>query len=98
MIDLSKLSDDDLKALEASIQAERKSRADRRRQAAIDEIRKLAAEAEIVVSFGNGRTRRTRHPLRTGTTIQHPDDPSKSYTVGKGRPPAWVLRATRESR
>lgn len=52
MIDLSKLSDDDLKALESSVQTERKSRADRRRQTAMDEIRKLAQDAEIVVSFG----------------------------------------------
>lgn len=94
---LKSMSDGELGQVIAVAQGELKERAEKRREDAIEEIRRIAASVQIEVSInGAGRKpARVKPALRAGERYQHPSDPAKVYIVGKGRPPEWfdTLRA-----
>jgi len=94
---LKRLPDEELGQLIEMAQSELKERTEKRRQDAMDEIRRIAAAAQIQVRFSGPRKSARNHKaaLKAGERYQHPSDPTKVYVVGKGRPPEWfeTLRA-----
>ena len=89
---IKKLTDQELEGDIALAQAELKARADKRKQDTIEEIRRLAASVQLRVNISGPGTRSARNGkpmLKGGERYQHPTDPTKTYTVGKGRPPEW---------
>ena len=86
-MELTKLTDDQLRELIVTAERELQERADKRREEAIKEINRRAKEVGITVAIkGKKRTGKT---LKAGEKYQHPDDPTKVWVAGHGRPPKW---------
>ncbi len=87
-IDLSAMSDDELKALEDGIRRERARRENARKREAEKQIREIAAAAglavEIVGTSGRGRRTKSALPIK----YRNPNDPSQTWS-GRGKRPAW---------
>jgi DNA-binding protein H-NS len=86
-MELTKLTDDQITDLIASGQQVLQERADKRREEAIEEINRRAKEVGITVAIKSKK--RTGKTLKAGEKYQHPDDPSKVWVAGHGRPPRW---------
>jgi hypothetical protein len=87
-MDLKKQTDDQLREIIAFAQTELQERADRKREAAIEEITKLAREVNITIDI-KGAKHKNGKTLKAGEKYQHPDDPAKVWVAGHGRPPKW---------
>ncbi len=83
------LDDAQLRQVIQFAETELKNRAEDHKRSAMEQIRKLAAEARIQVTFRPGRRPRS---LKAGSIYANPADPTQRYVVGKGRPPAWFLK------
>jgi len=88
---LKKLTDDQLGEVITFAQTELQTRADTRREQAIEEITKRAKEAGLQISIkGKKHVANGKRNLKAGDRYQHPDDATKTWTVGNGRPPKWL--------
>ncbi len=86
-MELTKLTDDQITDLIACGQRELQDRTDRRRDEAIEEINRRAKEVGLTVAIkGKKKSGKT---LKAGEKYQHPDDPTKVWVAGHGRPPKW---------
>jgi hypothetical protein len=84
---IKKATDDELRQWMTQADAELKARAEKRKQDAIAEIKRIAGTVNIHVSIGGrGKAKST---LTAGDRYVNPDNPAERYTVGKGRPPGW---------
>ena len=93
---IRKLTDDQLGDVIIFAQTEQQERADKRREQAIEEITKRAKEAGLQITIkGKKHPTNGKRGLKAGDRFQHPDDPSKIWTVGNGRPPKWLDVAKR---
>jgi hypothetical protein len=87
---LSKLSDPELTQIIASAQGLLQARAEKRKSDAMEQIRLIAANAQIIVSFDAGRKPKGgKAVMRAGDRYVNPADATQSYVVGKGKPPHW---------
>lgn len=87
---LNKLNDAELVQMIAAAQGLLKSRDEKRRSDAMEQIRQIAANAQIIVSFDAARKPKGGKPvLRAGDRFINPADATQSYVVGKGKPPQW---------
>lgn len=87
---LSKFTDPELVQVIAAAQGLLQSRAEKRKSDAIEQIRQIAATAQITVSFDASRkSKGGKAVMRAGERFVNPADPTQSYTVGKGKPPHW---------
>jgi DNA-binding protein H-NS len=87
---LSKLTDPELTQVIAAAQGLLQARAEKRRNDAMEQIRQIAATAQITVSFDASRKAKgVKAALRAGDRYVNPADPNQSYMVGKGKPPHW---------
>lgn len=87
---LDKLTDPELVQMIAAAQGLLQTRAEQRRNDAMDQIRRIAATAQITVSFDAGRKPKGgKAVLRAGDRFVNPADATQSYVVGKGKPPQW---------
>ncbi|MEQ1883699.1 MAG: H-NS histone family protein [Bryobacteraceae bacterium] len=87
---LSKLTDPELSQVIASAQGLLQARAEKRKSDAMEQIRQIAATAQITVSFDAGRKPKGgKAVLRAGERFVNPADSSQCYVVGKGKPPHW---------
>jgi DNA-binding protein H-NS len=86
-MELTKLTNDQITDLIASGQQVLQERADKRREEAIEEINRRAKEVGITVAIKGKR--KTGKTLKAGEKYQHPDDPTKVWVAGHGRPPKW---------
>src|SRR4051812_17148416 len=84
---IKKATDDELRQWIAQADGELKARAEKRKQDAIAEIKRIAGSVNIHVSIG-GRSK-VKSALTARDRYVNPDNPAESYTVGKGRPPGW---------
>ena len=92
---LHDLNDQDLAQLISTAQGLLKTRVEKRRNDAMEQIRQIAASAKILVKFDGARKpRRGKTRLRAGDWYVNPDDASKFYVIGNSKPPRWfcVLR------
>ena len=92
---LHDLNDQDLAQLISTAQGLLKARVEKRRNDAMEQIRRIAATAKILVKFDGARKpRRGKAKLRAGDRYTNPDDASQFYVVGNSKPPKWfyVLR------
>ena len=92
---LHDLNDQDLAQLISTAQGLLKTRVEKRRNDAMEQIRRIAATAKILVKFDGGRKPRRGKPrLHAGDRYTNPDDASQFYVVGNSKPPQWfcVLR------
>ena len=86
--------DEQLTELIVAAQAELKERAEQRKRDAMEQIRQIAAGVQIEVRFAGQGARAARNgkaALKAGDRYVHPADATKSFIVGKGRPPAWFV-------
>ena len=89
---LTNMSDQQLAQLISTAQGLLEARLEQRKSKAMDQIREIAATAQIVVSFQGGRTsKRRRVALRPGDRYVNPGDISQSYIVGNGKQPTWFV-------
>ena len=96
---LNKLGDQELKQVIAAAQDLLLTRAEKRRNDAMEQIRKIAAEVQINVSFDGGRKVKTsKAALKAGDCYVNPADALQSYTVGKGKPPYWFAALREKGR
>jgi hypothetical protein len=87
---LSKLTDPELSQVIASAQGLLQARAEKRKSDAMEQIRQIAATAQITVSFDASRKPKGGKPvMRAGERFINPADANQSYVVGKGKPPHW---------
>jgi DNA-binding protein H-NS len=90
---LRKLNDDELDQMIVVAQTELKDRAEKRKQEAIEEIRRIAGSVNIQVTIGSATAKepmkKARPPLKAGDRYTNPENPAEVYIVGKGRPPGW---------
>lgn len=86
--ELKKQSDEQLRELIAVAQTELQERADKRRAEAIEEINRRAREVGLTIDI-KGQKHKNGKTLKAGEKFQHPDDPTKVWTAGQGRPPKW---------
>ena len=91
---IRKLTDEQLGDVMLFAQTEQQERADKRRDQAIEEITRRAKEVGLQISIkGKKHAANGKRGLKAGERFQHPDDPSKTWTVGNGRPPKWLNTA-----
>ena len=96
---LAKLNDQEIRQLIAAGQSLLETRAEKRRNDAMEQIRKIAADVQINVSFDGGRkVRSSRAPLKAGDCYVNPADKTQSYIVGKGKPPQWFAALREKGR
>ncbi|MCZ2154071.1 MAG: H-NS histone family protein [Bryobacterales bacterium] len=89
---LNKLSDPELIQVITAAQGLLQTRAEKRKSDAMEQIRQIAATAQITVSFDAGRRPKgAKVVLRAGDRFVNPADASQSYVVGKGKPPHWFV-------
>lgn len=89
---LNKLSDPELTQVIAAAQGLLHTRAEKRKSDAMEQIRQIAATAQITVSFDAARKgRSTKTLLQAGDRYINPGDAAQSYVVGKGKPPRWFV-------
>jgi hypothetical protein len=87
---LNKLTDPELVQVISTAQGLLQARADRCKSDAMEQIRQIAATAQIIVSFDAGRKPKGgKAVLKAGERYVNPADASQSYVVGKGKPPHW---------
>jgi hypothetical protein len=87
---LNKLTDPELTQVIAAAQGLLQARAEKRKSDAMEQIRQIAATAQIAVSFDAGRKAKgVKAVLRAGDRYVNPSDASQSHIVGKGKPPHW---------
>ncbi|MCA2968478.1 MAG: H-NS histone family protein [Acidobacteriaceae bacterium] len=87
---LNKLTDPELSQVIAAAQGLLQTRAEKRKNDAMEQIRQIAATAQIAVSFDAGRKAKSvKAVLRAGDRYVNPADASQSHIVGKGKPPYW---------
>jgi hypothetical protein len=91
-IEVKKQTDDQLREVIAASQLELQERADKRRAEAIEEINKRAKEVGLTIDIKGHKVKNGRN-LTVGDRFQSPDDPTKVWVVGNGRPPNWLDRA-----
>ncbi len=90
-IDLSKMSDDELKGLESAIRRERTKRENARKREAEKKIREIAAAVGLSVEIfaaGKGKPGGGALPPK----YRNPEDPSQTWS-GRGKRPAWFKEA-----
>jgi len=93
--------DEQLSEFILAAQAELKERAEQRKREAMEQIRQIAVAAQIDVRFAGPGGRAKKNPkavLKAGERYVHPGDATKSFTVGKGRPPAWFTDLQRKGK
>ena len=97
---IKQFKDEQLSEFILAAQAELKERAEQRKRDAMEQIRQIAAAAQIDVRFAapGGRAQRNGKTLKAGDRYVHPADATKSFTVGKGRPPAWFADLQRKGK
>lgn len=86
-MDLSKITDSDLRSLQAQIKEELKKREQDEIEKAREQVLEIARRIGIPVKQLVGSTR-----VKTGAVavrFRHPDVPSQQWT-GRGRQPKWV--------
>ena len=89
---LTKFTDPELVQVIAAAQGLLQSRAEKRKSDAMEQIRQIAANVQISVSFDAGRKPKSSKPmLRAGERYVNPTDVTQSYVVGKGKPPHWFV-------
>ena len=88
---LAAMTDGELAQVIEQAQTLLTTRAEKRKADAMEEIRRLAASVQIQVRFDAGLKPKASKAtmLKAGERYINPDDPSRSYTVGKGKPPNW---------
>jgi hypothetical protein len=87
---LTKLNDQELTQVIAAAQGLLQTRAEKRKSDAMQQIRRIAATAQITVSFDAARKPKGgKAPMRAGERYVNPAEASQSYVVGKGKPPNW---------
>lgn len=87
MESIKKATDDELRQIIVQADGELKARAEKRKQDAIAEIKRLAGAVNIHVSIGGRKA--AKLALTAGDRYINPDNPAEVYAVGKGRPPGW---------
>ena len=93
---MSKLNDQELTQFIAAAQGLLHARAEKRKSDAMEQIRQIAASAQISVSFDTAkRPKAAQAVLRAGDGYVNPADATQFHVVGKGKPPGWfaALRA-----
>ena len=89
---LNKLGDQELTQVIDLAQGLLQARAEKRKSDAMEQIRQIAANVQINVSFDAGRKPKSSKPmLRAGDRYVNPTDVTQSYVVGKGKPPHWFV-------
>ncbi len=89
---LTKLTDPELTQVIATAQGLLQTRAEKRKNDAMEQIRQIAATVQISVSFDASRKAKvSKTVLRAGDRYANPADASQSYVVGKGKPPQWFV-------
>lgn len=91
-IDLSNMTDDELKDLEEEIRRERQKRENARRREAEKKIRELAAAAGLTVEIISSGRKGRAAPAPRPPKYRNPDDPSQTWS-GRGKRPAWFKEA-----
>ena len=87
---LSKLTDPELAQVIAAAQGLLQARVGKRKSDAMEQIRQIAANVQITVSFDASRKAKgSKAALRAGDRYVNPADASQSHVVGKGKPPNW---------
>ena len=87
---LSKFTDPELAQVIAAAQGLLQTRAEKRKSDAMEQIRQIAATAQITVSFDASRKPKGgKAVMRAGERFVNPADASQSYVIGKGKPPHW---------
>ena len=87
-MELTKQTDNQLNEMIASAQRELQERADKRREEAIEEITRRAKEVGLQINI-KGKKHMNGKTLKAGEKYQHPDDSTKVWVAGHGRPPKW---------
>ena len=96
---LANLNDQQLAQLISTAQGLLQARVEQRKSEAMDQIRQIAATAQILVSFRGGRTSKPRRDtLRAGVRYANPGDASQSYVVGNGKQPNWFVALREKGR
>ncbi len=91
MIDLEKLSLDELKKLQKDVANEIKNFKDREKKKALAEVEAFARERGLnPADLSDLVKRRTRKPAKP--KYANPDDPAQTWT-GRGRRPRWLEEA-----
>ncbi len=89
---LNKCSDAELAQTIAEAQNLLRTREEKRKSDAMEQIRQIAATAQITVSFdATRRPKSGKVVLKAGERFVNPSDSSQSYVVGKGKPPHWFV-------
>jgi len=87
---LNTFTDPELVQVIAAAQGLLQTRAEKRKNDAMEQIRQIAATAQITISFDVGRKPKGgKAVMRAGERFVNPADASQAYTVGKGKPPHW---------
>jgi hypothetical protein len=96
---LNKLNDQELTQVIALAQGLLQTRSEKRKSDAMEQIRQIAATAQITVSFDAARKAKgSKAPMRAGDRYVNPADATQSYVVGKGKPPNWFAALRDKSR
>ena len=96
---LNKLNDQELTQVIVTAQGLLETRAEKRKSDAMEQIRQIAAIAQIAVSFDAGRRAKPlKTPLRAGERYLNPADATQCYIVGKGKPPNWFASLREKGR
>lgn len=89
---LTKLNDQELTQVIATAQGLLQARSEKRKSDAMEQIRQIAATAQITVTFDAARKAKGGKPvLRAGDRYMNPGDANQSYVIGKGKPPHWFV-------
>ena len=87
---LSTMNDPELAQVIATAQGLLQARSEKRKSDAMEQIRQIAANVQITVSFDASRKAKgSKAVLRAGDRYVNPVDASQSHVVGKGKPPNW---------
>ena len=96
---LHDLNDQDLAQLISTAQGLLKARVEKRRNDAMEQIRRIAATAKILVKFDGARKPRgCKARLGAGDRYVNPDDAAQSYVVGNSKPPKWFTALREKGR
>jgi len=89
---LNKLNDQELTQVILAAQGLLIARDEKRKSDAMEQIRQIAANAGVPVSFDDGKKKKpVKTMLRAGDRYINPSDPTQSYIVGKGKPQGWFV-------
>ena len=96
---VTNLNDQQLAELISTAQELLQARLEKRKIEAMDQIRQIAATAQIVVSFrGSRASKRRRTTLPAGDRYVNPSDGFQSYVVGNGKQPNWFVALREKGR